>query len=50
MSFEGDVIGWVATHRRHYAFTDCLRDPHSPYRYGTGPAGRLCRVLHADVG
>ena len=22
MSFQGDVISWVATHRRHHAFTD----------------------------
>ncbi len=22
MSFQGEVIGWVAIHRRHYAFTD----------------------------
>jgi fatty-acid desaturase len=34
-SFEGDVIGWVATHRRHHAFTDRPGDPHSPYRYGS---------------
>jgi stearoyl-CoA desaturase (delta-9 desaturase) len=35
MSFEGDVIGWVAIHRRHHAFSDRPGDPHSPYRYGT---------------
>jgi len=28
MAFEGDVIGWVATHRRHHAFTDRPGDPH----------------------
>jgi stearoyl-CoA desaturase (delta-9 desaturase) len=50
MSFEGDVIGWVATHRRHHAFTDRPGDPHSPYRYGTGPGGQLRGVLHAHVG
>ncbi|MGF0174934.1 hypothetical protein ACQF36_31975 [Streptomyces sp. Marseille-Q5077] len=22
MRFQGDVIAWVATHRRHHAFTD----------------------------
>ena len=38
MSFEGDVIGWVAIHRRHHAFTDRPGDPHSPYRYGTSVA------------
>lgn len=50
MSFQGDVIGWVATHRRHHAFTDRPGDPHSPYQYGTGPAGQLRGVLHAHTG
>ncbi|MFC9506243.1 acyl-CoA desaturase [Streptomyces sp. NPDC057002] len=50
MSFQGDVIGWVATHRRHHAFTDRPGDPHSPYRYGTHPRGRLRGLLHAHVG
>ncbi len=50
MSFQGDVNGWVATHRRHHAFTDRPGDPHSPYRFGTGPGGQLRGVLHAHVG
>ena len=50
MTFEGDVIGWVATHRRHHAFTDRPGDPHSPYRYGTGLAGQLRGLLHAHAG
>jgi stearoyl-CoA desaturase (delta-9 desaturase) len=50
MSFQGDVIGWVATHRRHHAFPDRPGDPHSPYQYGTGPAGLLRGVAHAHVG
>ena len=50
MAFEGDVIGWVATHRRHHAFTDRPGDPHSPYRYGTGVAGQLRGLLHAHAG
>ena len=50
MAFQGDVIGWVATHRRHHAFTDRPGDPHSPYRYGTGLAGQLRGLLHAHVG
>jgi stearoyl-CoA desaturase (delta-9 desaturase) len=50
MSFQGDVISWVATHRRHHAFTDRPGDPHSPYRYGTGPAGLLRGVVHAHAG
>jgi stearoyl-CoA desaturase (delta-9 desaturase) len=50
MSFEGDVIAWTATHRRHHAFTDRPGDPHSPYRFGTGPAGQLRGLVHAHVG
>jgi stearoyl-CoA desaturase (delta-9 desaturase) len=50
MAFEGDVTGWVATHRRHHAFTDRPGDPHSPYRYGTGVGGQLRGLLHAHVG
>ncbi|HVA59585.1 MAG TPA: acyl-CoA desaturase [Mycobacteriales bacterium] len=50
MSFEGDVIGWVAAHRRHHAFTDEPGDPHSPYRYGVGPWAQLRGLLFAHVG
>jgi stearoyl-CoA desaturase (delta-9 desaturase) len=50
MSFEGEVIGWVATHRRHHAFTDRPGDPHSPYRYGTSLAGQLRGLVHAHTG
>jgi stearoyl-CoA desaturase (delta-9 desaturase) len=30
MAFEGGPIGWVSAHRRHHAFSDTERDPHSP--------------------
>jgi stearoyl-CoA desaturase (Delta-9 desaturase) len=50
MSFQGEAIGWVAIHRRHHAFTDQPGDPHSPYRYGTGPLGQLRGVAHAHLG
>src|SRR5216683_7162572 len=50
MAFEGDVIGWVAIHRRHHAFTDRPGDPHSPYRYGTSLTGQLRGLGHAHVG
>jgi stearoyl-CoA desaturase (Delta-9 desaturase) len=50
LSFQGEVNGWVAVHRRHHAFTDRPGDPHSPYRYGAGPAGQLRGLLHAHVG
>ncbi|WP_329395499.1 acyl-CoA desaturase [Streptomyces melanogenes] len=50
MSFQGDPIGWVATHRRHHAFTDRPGDPHSPYRYGTHLRGQLRGLVHAHIG
>lgn len=50
MSFQGDVIGWVATHRRHHAFTDRPGDPHSPYRYGTGPGALFHGLIDAHAG
>ena len=50
MSFEGEVIGWVAIHRRHHTFTDRPGDPHSPYRYGTSLVGQLRGLAHAHIG
>jgi stearoyl-CoA desaturase (delta-9 desaturase) len=51
MSFEGGVISWVATHRRHHAFSDRPGDPHSPHRYGRGSTwGQLRGLGHAHLG
>ncbi|MEV0148972.1 MULTISPECIES: fatty acid desaturase [unclassified Nonomuraea] len=50
MSFQGNVIDWVAVHRRHHAFTDRPGDPHSPYRYGTSLRGQLRGLAHAHLG
>jgi stearoyl-CoA desaturase (delta-9 desaturase) len=50
MSFQGGVTGWVATHRRHHAFTDRPGDPHSPYRHGTSLSGMLRGLLDAHLG
>lgn len=50
MAFEGAVVDWVATHRRHHAFTDRPGDPHSPYRFGTGPWAQTKGLLHAHLG
>jgi stearoyl-CoA desaturase (Delta-9 desaturase) len=50
MAFEGAVIDWVATHRRHHAFTDEPGDPHSPYRFGTGPLAQLKGLAYAHLG
>lgn len=50
MSFQGNLIDWVAVHRRHHAFTDRPGDPHSPYRYGTSVRGQLRGLAHAHLG
>jgi stearoyl-CoA desaturase (delta-9 desaturase) len=50
LAFEGGVISWVATHRRHHAFSDRSGDPHSPHRYGSGTWGQLRGVGHAHIG
>jgi stearoyl-CoA desaturase (Delta-9 desaturase) len=50
MAFEGSVVAWVATHRRHHAFSDRPGDPHSPYRFGTSIGGMLRGLLHAHMG
>jgi stearoyl-CoA desaturase (delta-9 desaturase) len=50
MAFEGAVIGWVANHRRHHAYTDREGDPHSPYLYGNSPWARVRGAAHAHVG
>jgi len=50
MAFQGEVIDWVAIHRRHHAFTDRPGDPHSPYRYGTGVLGLARGLADAHTG
>ncbi len=42
MAVQGDVITWVADHRRHHAFADKEGDPHSPVavRHQPGRAGQ----------
>jgi stearoyl-CoA desaturase (Delta-9 desaturase) len=50
MAFEGSLIAWVGTHRRHHAFSDRPGDPHSPYRFGTSVGGMLRGLVHAHMG
>jgi stearoyl-CoA desaturase (delta-9 desaturase) len=50
LAFEGGAISWVATHRRHHAFTDRPGDPHSPHRYGRGVWAQLRGLAHAHLG
>jgi stearoyl-CoA desaturase (Delta-9 desaturase) len=51
MSVQGDVIGWVADHRKHHAFADEEGDPHSPHvGHGEGWLASLRGLWHAHVG
>jgi stearoyl-CoA desaturase (Delta-9 desaturase) len=50
LALQGDVITWVADHRRHHAFSDKAGDPHSPWRFGTTPAALAKGFWHAHTG
>lgn len=50
LAAQGPVIGWVADHRRHHAFSDRAGDPHSPWTYGTGPVALARGFWHAHMG
>lgn len=50
LAMEGSIIGWVANHRRHHAFSDRAGDPHSPHLSRAGFAAPLRGFFHAHVG
>jgi stearoyl-CoA desaturase (delta-9 desaturase) len=51
MAVEGPVIEWVATHRKHHAFSDLPGDPHSPHvDRPPGWRGVLRGLGHAHFG
>jgi stearoyl-CoA desaturase (Delta-9 desaturase) len=50
MAMQGPVIGWVADHRRHHAFSDREGDPHSPWRFGSTPAALAKGFWYAHMG
>jgi stearoyl-CoA desaturase (Delta-9 desaturase) len=35
LALEGDVLTWVANHRKHHKYSDREGDPHSPWRFGS---------------
>ena len=40
MGVQGDVVTWVADHRKHHQFSDREGDPHSPHAgHGDGVLG-----------
>jgi stearoyl-CoA desaturase (Delta-9 desaturase) len=51
MAVQGAAIDWVATHRRHHAYTDVPGDPHSPHvDAGDGLGGLLRGLWYAHIG
>jgi stearoyl-CoA desaturase (Delta-9 desaturase) len=50
MAAQGPVLFWVATHRRHHAYSDRPGDPHSPQLHGKGVLGLLRGLWHAHIG
>jgi stearoyl-CoA desaturase (Delta-9 desaturase) len=50
IAFQGGVIGWVADHRRHHAFSDKDGDPHSPWLFGSGPGAVVRGFWHSHMG
>jgi stearoyl-CoA desaturase (delta-9 desaturase) len=51
MAAEGGVIEWVATHRKHHAYSDQPGDPHSPHVDAqAGWRGALRGLAHAHLG
>ena len=51
MAVEGDVVTWVAHHRKHHQFSDREGDPHSPHAgFGDGLREALRGLWHAHSG
>ncbi|HEX8629465.1 MAG TPA: acyl-CoA desaturase [Catenuloplanes sp.] len=50
LAVQGEIIQWVADHRRHHAYSDLEGDPHSPWRFGTGFWALTKGLFHAHLG
>ncbi len=50
LAIEGPLLVWVADHRRHHKYSDMPGDPHSPWRFGTGPRALAKGFAWAHVG
>ncbi len=50
MAAQGPLVFWVATHRRHHAFSDQAEDPHSPVPARSGVLAKLHGLYHSHVG
>src|ERR687890_197466 len=51
LAIQGNIIQWVADHRRHHAFSDQEGDPHSPHVDAEeGLVGMMKGLWHGHVG
>src|SRR5277367_3151161 len=50
LAIEGEVLVWVADHRRHHKYSDKEGDPHSPWRFGTDWKALSKGLGYAHVG
>ena len=50
MAGQGNLIYWVATHRRHHQYSEGEGDPHSPYILDGKPLGKLRGLWHSHLG
>ena len=49
MAAEGPLLDWVATHRRHHAYSDRPGDPHSPHVCPAASTSSLRGLWHAHM-
>ncbi len=50
MAAQGNLIYWVATHRRHHQYSEGQGDPHSPYVMDGKPLSWLRGLWHSHLG
>jgi len=50
LAIEGEVLVWVADHRRHHKYSDKEGDPHSPWRFGNDWKALTKGLAFAHVG
>ncbi len=50
MAIQGEIVRWVADHRKHHKFSDREGDPHSPWRYGNTAPALVKGLWHAHMG
>ncbi len=50
MAAQGPLVFWVATHRRHHAFSDQPDDPHSPVPTSARLVDKVRGLFHSHLG